>query len=377
VTTQLVKEHLGIDEVVLLLADLDQLRLEPFGSDGSAHRVDDSPAGLAFRTEQPVLEALEGSARRLWLPMLDSAERVGVLGVVDDGPVPLEDWLVLTSLLGELITAKEGYGDAIALARRRHPVSLSAEIRWALLPPLTFSSPEVGVSGILQPSHGVAGDAFDYGVSRSEAVVGVFDAMGHGMLASRLATLAVGGFRHARRRGLRPDVTLAAIDADIAEQFGRSVFVTAQIVALDTTTGVAQIHSAGHPPPAVLRQDDPPRLVPLKPGRPLGLGPSEYRVAEVQLEPGDALLLVSDGTYEARSPDGEPYGWDRLLGLARARFDAGDRPAELLRRCIRDVMDFQGTRVRDDATLALVIHRPEAIGQASGPAAGAAQRVSG
>ena len=113
--------------------------------------------------------------RRLWLPILDSAERVGVLGLLGGDEDPIDDWLSVASLLGELVVSKEKYGDLISRVRRRKPVSLAAEMRWSLLPPLTFSSPLVTVSGILQPSYGVAGDAFDYAVRRHH---------GHGRVSS-------------------------------------------------------------------------------------------------------------------------------------------------------------------------------------------------
>ena len=65
-------------------------------------------------------------------------------------------------------------------------------MRWGLLPPLTFTSPDVTIAGFLQPSQGIAGDAFDYGVTGRIASVAIFDAMGHGLEASRMANVAVG-----------------------------------------------------------------------------------------------------------------------------------------------------------------------------------------
>ena len=138
----LTKKHLGIEEVVVYLVDLDQVELRALGSPPGVdvRAVDDTEAGRAFRDIEPVVERHE-AGRQLWLPIVDSAERVGVLGLVDDGTVPIEDWLVLTSLVGELVVSKERYGDVISATRRRGPVSLAAELRWSLLPPLTYSAP--------------------------------------------------------------------------------------------------------------------------------------------------------------------------------------------------------------------------------------------
>ncbi len=374
--SELVARHLGQCDVELLLVDLDQTELRKLGvNPGSPGlSVDATLAGLAFREEAPVVE-LDGERRRLWLPILDSAERVGVLAVVDDGSVPIDDWLVLTSLLGELIVSKEGYGDVISLTRRKDDVSLAAEMRWSLLPPLTFSSPQLSISGILQPSRVVAGDAFDYSIGPEEVLVGIFDAMGHQLPAARLANVAVGGFRHARRHRRGPAEILEAVDEAIIDQFPGCEFVTGQLLTLDLESGRARIHTAGHPAPVVLPMVGEPYEVDVDPGRPLGLGPSEYPEAVVDLAPGDAILLLSDGVYEARSPDGTFYGRDRVMAMARTLLTAGVRPPEVLRLVIRDVIDFQGDHVRDDATLVIVRWQPSAVGAPSAPDAAHARIV--
>jgi phosphoserine phosphatase RsbU/P len=104
------------------------------------------------------------------------------------------------------------------------------------------------------------------------------------------------------------------------------------------------------------------------PGRPLGLGPTTYEPTTVVLEPGEALLLLSDGIYEGRAPSGEMFGIERTMALAGKLFVEEDRPSEVLRRLARQAIDFQQGDVRDDATVALVRYQPEAIGQLAAPA---------
>ncbi|MGK2949291.1 MAG: PP2C family protein-serine/threonine phosphatase [Acidimicrobiales bacterium] len=366
-----IRRHVTADELILLLVDLDQVELRelsPAGHEPRTFPVDGEGPGRAFRHEAPVHDQRhEGPGRRLWLPVLDSAERLGVLGVVDDGSTSIRDWLTLTSLIGEVLVSKETYGDVVASTRRRHPVSIGAEMRWSTLPPLTFSSPQVCVSGLLQPSHIVAGDAFDYAVSSQRATVGLFDAMGHDLLAARLANLTVGGFRNGRRGGLTPAETFERTDAIVAEQFGKARFTTALVVTLDLDDGTATVITAGHPPPLLVRNDGVATVVPVKPGRPLGLGPSTFEPTTVQLEPGEALLLLSDGVYEGRSPSGEMFGLERTMALAGELFLEEEHPAEVLRRLARTTLDFQQGDVRDDATVALVRWRPEAVGQLTSP----------
>jgi serine phosphatase RsbU (regulator of sigma subunit) len=116
-------------------------------------------------------------------------------------------------------------------------------------------------------------------------------------------------------------------------------------------------------------------VVPVKPAVPLGYGPARYEATEVQLEEGEALLLVSDGVYEARSIDGHQFGWDRMLQVVHDRFEAGDRLPEVLRRALRDVMTFQRGepvhegRRNDDATMVLLRWCPASAGQPAEPRA--------
>jgi hypothetical protein len=368
VVAELVAEHSTATDVELLLVDLDQEELNPLGA-GESRSVEWSAAGQAFREEQPVWE--DGpDGRRYWLPILDSAERLGVLGLVGGEEVPIDDWLAVASCLGEMIVSKEAYGDKVAVTRRRKPVSLAAEMRWWLLPPLTFTSPTVSITGILQPSYRVAGDAFDYAVSLEKAEVGVFDAVGHDLRAARLANLAVGGFRSGRRAGLDTAATLAFIDDAIHDQFGGAAFVTGQIITLDLHSGELSIRTAGHPPPVRFRPGGSPEVLQVQPGVPLGLGADGYPERQASLEPGDLVLLLSDGAYEGRSQAGEPLGMERLLAMVQDRIDAEDRPPEVLRRVMREVLMFQGPgEVRDDTTLALLRWRPEVVGLPTRPRA--------
>jgi hypothetical protein len=346
--------HLGGEDVVLLLADYDQQFLVGFERDDERRFLIDAPGpGLSYRQERVVEEALDDGRRRLWIPAKDSAERHGVLGVVDDGSVADRHWEAVASLVGELIVSKSHYGDHVTLRRRGAAFSLAAEMRWGLLPPLTFTSPDVTIAGAVHPSHGIAGDAFDYGVTRRTASLTILDAMGHGLEASRMANVALGCARNARRAGADPVAILVAMDEVIAAEFGDSRFVTAQTASYDMDSGHLVVANAGHPPPLRLRAGHAVETLDCPPARPAGLA-SQPSSTTVHLEPGDGVLFRTDGVVDARSPDGEFFGDDRLAAFVAETTALGAPPSEVLRRCMQAVVEHQQGRSTDDATLVLL-----------------------
>src|SRR3546814_500561 len=276
-------------------------------ADDRTYDIEGSGPGEAFRLERVVEEPLGGGRRRLWIPAKDSADRIGVIGLVDDGSIALDSWETVGSLTGELLVSKAQYGDHITLRKRNGPFSLAAEMRWALLPPLTFPAPEASIAGFLQPSHGIAGDAFDYAVTKRTAHLAIMDAMGHGLEASRMANVAVASYRSSRRASADPAGSLVAMDEVIRSEFGDSRFVTAQAATLDLDSGRMQIANAGHPQPLLLRRHAAPSRIPCPASRPAGLeGPPS--VTDVQLQPGETVLFITDGVTDARSPAGEQIG---------------------------------------------------------------------
>jgi hypothetical protein len=351
--------RLGGADVVVLLVDMAQRVLRPLGrAEVGAHDVDGPGPGLAYREERPVREDLGDGRTRLWVPAKDSSERVGVIGAVLEPGYAEQSWATLGSLVGELIVSKSHYGDAITLARRASPVTLAAEMRWALLAPLVFTSPEVHVAGIVQPPYEIAGDAFDYGVTAGMATVAVLDAMGHGLEASRMANVAISTYRNARRNGSGPAACVAAVDDVIATAFGEARYVTMQVATVDLRNGRLVLANAGHPRPLVLRGGKRPEELSCPAGRPAGLGVGTPATVEFDLAPGDAVLFQTDGIVDARAPSGEAFGEERLASIVAEQFDRGLPIAEVLRLVGEAVIAHQAGRPGDDRTLVLLRYRP-------------------
>jgi serine phosphatase RsbU (regulator of sigma subunit) len=227
-----------------------------------------------------------------------------------------------------------------------------------MVPPRTFATDRLVVTALLEPWDRVAGDAYDYAVNADDAYIAVFDGVGHNLQTGHDTALAITAIRLARRQGVTDLADLAAHADDLlAAQPGPTPFVTAVLATLDTDTGVFRYVLAGHPPPLLLRRGRPVRQLSHPHATPLGVRsrPADRpTTGHEQLEPGDRLLLYSDGITEARDTHGEFFGEHRLADFTRAAELAQLPAPETVRRLAAAVLAHQDGRLQDDATLVLV-----------------------
>jgi serine phosphatase RsbU (regulator of sigma subunit) len=341
---------LGALDAVCYVVDIDQRLVVRLDAPEITLDIDGTLAGRAFRARET-----QESSGDLWIPLLDGADRVGILHVVVDRPEEALrtrlQWLA--SITAELLVTKSKFGDTIMRASRRFPMSLAAELRWALLPPLTFRNDHVEIAGMLEPVYDVAGDAFDYAVGDDVVHVAMFDAMGHGLEATRMANLAIAAYRGARRARLElPDI-VRTVDAAVHDEFGEERFVTAVVLMLDLRTGVVRFVLAGHPAPLLLRGTQVVGELTGAVNLPLGLGIREPVITEVSLEVGDRMLLFTDGVTEAEASDGEEFGVPRLRDLLEQAALSAEISSETVRRLTHSVL-AHAVELKDDATLLLV-----------------------
>jgi serine phosphatase RsbU (regulator of sigma subunit) len=339
----------------VLLADYEESSLEPLpgpspSSTLGSQQVDGSAAGLAYREQRVVDIALGDGDVVLFLPITQRAERVGVLEV----RLPSADALVRDQLadaahvLAYVVLAARRYTDEYERVRRRRDLKLAAELQWELLPVLAYCCAEYDIAGSLEPAYEIGGDTFDYAVSPTVLTVALTDAMGHGLRSALLGSLAVTTMRNVRRRGggVVEQATEAA--GHLVEQFSDDFFVAAVLLSIDVPSGAAAVVNAGQQLPIVVRAGRPVQVT-LSAAPPLGMFPDTLYVPErIHLEPGDRLVLVSDGIFDANPVGGEPFGEARLHELLGEI--AGASASETVRLITSAVVEHRAGKLQDDAT---------------------------
>ncbi|MEV0373131.1 PP2C family protein-serine/threonine phosphatase [Streptomyces sp. NPDC050636] len=351
--------RVGGRDVSILLQDYAQLLLMPLPGRrlavGEPELIGDSHAGKAFLNATPI-EVPQADGVRMYLPLLDGSDQVGVLALTLETVDDDERRLLrrLAGLIADILVTKHSYTDQFFLTRRRAPMSVAAEIQWSLLPPLAMSVPQVAVAGILEPAYNVAGDSFDYALNDEILHVAVVDAMGHGLNAATMATVAIGAYRHSRRAGIDLSEIYAFMDQAIAEQFGPEHFVTAQMMRLNIATGHLQWVNAGHPAPLLIRNHQVLRQLEGPTTLPVGLGGEKPQVSEQRLQRGDRVLCFTDGLIEEHQAGEEQFGEQQLIHWVNHIEHAEEGVRAVVRSLSHRLKEERGGSTSDDATLFLI-----------------------
>jgi phosphoserine phosphatase RsbU/P len=361
---------LGLD-ITIYLVDQEQRGLRPLPQPGrplpEPLPIDSTVAGRVFMAVQAA-PSVGGDGRpdRLWLPLLDGTERLGVVEVVTTRPALVTDpdfreqCDMFAALVGHLVTVKMPYGDGLVRVRRTRRMSEASELLWKLLPPLTFACHSMVISAVLEPSYDIGGDGFDYAVDGRSGYLTILDTVGHGLPAGLGTAVALSAMRAARRDGDGLYAMARAADAALVEYIAEARFATAVLCHLNLDTGLLRYLNAGHPPPLLLRRGKVIRRLCRGQRLPLGLDDPQIDIAEEALEPGDRLLLYTDGVTEAQDRYGELFGEQRLADLVERHAAAGLPAPETLRRLCHAALAHSDGPPADDATLLLFEWSPRA-----------------
>ncbi len=354
VVGQDLRERFDADLVSFLIADLTGkavVRLSTAGAEGTAQESErielfGSVYERVIRTQQLCREPTP-RGERVIAPVTNRGDAIGLLELnlpTGPGQDVLQAVWEAAHILAYIVIANQRFTDLYTWGKRTTRLTLPAEIQHQLLPlSLSCEAAQFALCGHLEPTGSVSGDTFDYTLDRDTLHLSVTDPMGHDMQAALLATVLVGALRNARRAGAGLAEQARLADLALAE-YGRG-HATGQLLRVGLHDGRARLVNAGHPWPLRMRDGQVGELV-CAVDRPFGLAlpeQSHYRVQEVDLRPGDRLVMLTDGMTE-----GVSSGADLSAILRRTR---ALHPRETALALTGRVLETNGGHLNDDATV--------------------------
>lgn len=305
----------------------------------------------------------------LTAPMLNPQQKIiGVVQLLNKygGAFTPRDERLLAAMTSQAAISIENarlYQQELAQRILQRELDTAHAIQASFLPEKLPQHPGWNIAAVWQPVRSVAGDFYDFYPLRDGRLgVTIADVSGKGIPAALFMGLCVTMLRFGMNLGLAPgEVMLHANERLIADQRSR-MFATAFVCYLDLDSGAVEFASAGHNPALVYRVAS--RRVEALNASGVALGVFEaapYQPKSASLNPGDVLVLYTDGITEAINGDEEEFGDARLRALIA---EHADLPAAALAdRVIEAVTRFAGDAAAfDDATLAVIKRQPQDAG---------------
>jgi serine phosphatase RsbU (regulator of sigma subunit) len=317
---------------------------------GRAILLDPRSAASLGPAHQPLVPFLEKGSTAAVIPLATQAEILGTLTLVSLDPDRPIDGATLDA--GSSIAGQA----ALALDNARlyqQQKQFADSMQRSLLPrerPRVVGL-DIGAVYASSARMDVGGDVYDFlELADGRLAVVLGDVTGHGIDAAADMAMAKFVFRSLAREHSEPGDFLAAANEIVLEEIGDGKFITLLYLTVDGREGRLACASAGHPPPRIVRAGGAPEPLAVK-GLALGIaGSQHYEVQRIQLEPGDAAVLYTDGLLEARR-DGELYGEERLDAALAA--NAGLPAEELAKLLVEDCRAFAGD-LGDDCAVVVV-----------------------
>ena len=319
-----------------------------------------------LRTRRPILLAPgadDGGTAGLLGPFLHQGSTAAVLPLVT--PAEAFGTLTLLSLDPTRPLAQEGVDAAMTVTAQaalaidnarlyQQQKDFAETMQRSLLPRALPDAPGLEVGHVYESAArvDVGGDVYDFlTLDDGRLAVVVGDVLGKGIAAAADMAMARFSFRALARSHPEPSEFLAEVNEVVVEEIEPAKFITLLYVLVDPVSGEVACASAGHPPLRVVRADG--EVSPISAGGlALGIEPEQaYPAERLQLEPGSAVVLYTDGVVEARR-NGELYGEERLDRLLADR--RGQGAQELADAILADCEAFSGGELDDDCAVVVI-----------------------
>jgi len=246
--------------------------------------------------------------------------------------------------------------DAIKRERLKQELEIAATVQQSFLPATpTFSRKTAAVSAFSRPAAQVGGDLYDF-IEPADGMLGLLigDVSGKGISAALFMAKVISDFRFLARGERSPGAVLSRLNASLTNA-PRGMFVTVMYAIVDTGTGQVIIACAGHPP-AIHIAETAVRELAVPSGPPLGIMDFAYPDTPLRLQPGERLLFVTDGVFEAKNPEGARWGYEAMLDAVKQN----SRQLDLMKIIVdcADIFAASAPQADDTTLVEMHVHAP-------------------
>jgi sigma-B regulation protein RsbU (phosphoserine phosphatase) len=311
------------------------------------------------RDEPRYINARERTRSEMVAPIISNDEVIGVFDLESDelnaySEDDLEVLMLLASQVAIIIEKVMLHEQLIEKKRLEGQLEVARQVQLELLPARDPQLPGYDISAYNFPTEEVSGDYYDWVRIHDDQIgIVIADVAGKGVPAALLMAFLRASLRAATHIGYAPQISMAKVNYLLWESIERNQFVTAFYGILDATNRTLAYANAGHNPPLLLNADGSARF--LEQGSvPLGMfRDTRYYEYYLTLEPGQLLVLYTDGVTEAMNPREEEFGRDRLANSAKAARDLSAR--EMIDSIQRDIWNWtDGNGSHDDVTFFVI-----------------------
>jgi phosphoserine phosphatase RsbU/P len=306
--------------------------------------------------KEPLYINARGQTRsELVAPIISNTEVIGVFDIESDelnaySEDDLQILMLLASQVAIIIEKVMLHEQLIEKKRLQGQLEVARQVQLELLPPKDPQLEGYDISAYNFPTEEVSGDYYDW-VRIYDDQIGlvIADVSGKGVPAALLMAFLRASLRAATHIGYSPHISMAKVNYLLWESIERNQFVTAFYGILDVTNKTLGYTNAGHNPPLLLDKNGDSRF--LEHGSfPLGMfRDTRYHEYYLTTEPGEILVLYTDGVTEAQNPEGEEFGRERLADAVKANRQLGAR--ELISAVQNVVLEWtDGRGATDDVT---------------------------
>ena len=257
-----------------------------------------------------------------------------------------------TALLKHIENLKE---TTAAKEKIESELKIAKEIQLGILPQLLPPFPECkefSLFAVLNSAKAVGGDLYDFfHLDENHVCIVIGDVSGKGVPASLFMAVTQTLHRGIANIKMNTGEIVSKVSRSLSHNNETSMFVTYFMLILNVRTGEMQYTNAGHNPPFILRNGDGITKISSRHGPPAGVAELDYGLDTMLLNPGDTLVLYTDGVTEAMNVNNHEFGENRLLGVL-ADCAANPSPKNITNNVLVAVSKFTaGQEQSDDITI--------------------------